>query len=196
MKTDLFQSCGHCWVFQICWHIECSTVTASSFRIWYSSTGIPSPPLALFIVMLSKAHLTSHSRMSGSSSKSTVQPKMESCFQDGACSVCFLLHLYLGPPAATCLSCHVCATGVFRAEGQTECQDLSSLNLSAWERVRYLGLFPFCPTLEQWGHCFFRPLRLSCIKHSWCDKNSTGPSENNLPGNYCFQKVMLLCKMS
>ena len=29
-------------------------------------SGIPSPPLALFIVMLSKAHLTSHSRMSGS----------------------------------------------------------------------------------------------------------------------------------
>ena len=48
MKTDLFQSCGHCWVFQICWHIECSTFTASSFRLWYSSTGIPSPPLALF----------------------------------------------------------------------------------------------------------------------------------------------------
>ena len=22
MKTDLFESCGHCWVFQICWHIE------------------------------------------------------------------------------------------------------------------------------------------------------------------------------
>ena len=66
MKSDLFQSCGHCWVFQICWHIECSTFTASSFRIWNSSTGIPSPPLALFVVMLSKAHVTSHSRMSGS----------------------------------------------------------------------------------------------------------------------------------
>ena len=52
-----FQSHGHCWVFQICWHIECSTFTASSFRIWNSSIGIPSPPLALFIVMLSKAHL-------------------------------------------------------------------------------------------------------------------------------------------
>ena len=63
MKTDLFQSCGHCWVFPICWHIECSTFTASSFRIWNSSAGIPSPPLALFIVMLSKAHLTSHTRM-------------------------------------------------------------------------------------------------------------------------------------
>ena len=47
-------------------HIECSTLTASSFRIWNSSTGIPSPPLALFVVMLSKAYLTSHSRMSGS----------------------------------------------------------------------------------------------------------------------------------
>ena len=36
------------------------------FSIWNSSTGIPSPPLALFVVMLSEAHLTSHSRMSGS----------------------------------------------------------------------------------------------------------------------------------
>ena len=66
MKTDLVQSCGHCLVFHICRHIESSTFTVSSFRIWDSSTGIPSPPLALFIVMLSKAHLTSHSRMSGS----------------------------------------------------------------------------------------------------------------------------------
>ena len=63
MKTDLFQSCGHCKVFQICWHTECSTFIASSFRIWNRSTGIPSPPLALFVVMLPKAHLTSHSSM-------------------------------------------------------------------------------------------------------------------------------------
>ena len=66
MKSDLFQSCGHCWVLQICWHIECIALIASSFRIWNSSTGIPSPPLALFIVMLPKGHLTLHSRMSGS----------------------------------------------------------------------------------------------------------------------------------
>ena len=66
MKTDLFQSCGQCWVFQICWHIECNTFTASSFRIWNSSAGIPLPPLALFVVMLPKAHLTLHSKMSGS----------------------------------------------------------------------------------------------------------------------------------
>ena len=61
-----FPVLGHCWVFQICWHIECSTFTASSFRIWNNLSGIPSPPLTLFIVMFSKAHLTSYSRMSGS----------------------------------------------------------------------------------------------------------------------------------
>ena len=66
MKTDLLQSCDNCWVFQICWHIECSTFTASSFRIWNSSAGIPSLPLTLFGVMILKAHLTSHSRMLGS----------------------------------------------------------------------------------------------------------------------------------
>ena len=67
MKTDLFQCWGYCGVFHICWHIECNTFMASSFRIWNSSTGIPSPPLALSTVMLPKAHLTSHSRISGSS---------------------------------------------------------------------------------------------------------------------------------
>ena len=65
VKTDLFQSCGHCSILQICWHIECSTFTASSFRILNSSPGIPSPPLALFAVMFPKTHLTSDSRMSG-----------------------------------------------------------------------------------------------------------------------------------
>ena len=50
----------------MCCHIECSTFTASSFRIWNSSTGIPSCPLDLFIVMRPKVHLTSHSRMSDS----------------------------------------------------------------------------------------------------------------------------------
>ena len=66
MKTDLFLSCGHCWVFQICWHIDwVHHSTASFFRIWNGSAGIPSLPLALFVLMLPKAHLTSHSRMSG-----------------------------------------------------------------------------------------------------------------------------------
>ena len=72
-KLTFFQSCGHCWVFQICWHIECSTFTASYYRIWNSSTGIPSPPLALFIMMLPKANMTSHSRMSRISITSDMQ---------------------------------------------------------------------------------------------------------------------------
>ena len=45
----LFQSCGHWWVFHICWHItECSTLTTSPVRSWDSSAGIPSPPLTFF----------------------------------------------------------------------------------------------------------------------------------------------------
>ena len=63
------------WSFPVLWPLLsfpnllaywCSTFTVSSFRIWNGSTGILSPLLALFIGMLLKAHLTSHSRMSGS----------------------------------------------------------------------------------------------------------------------------------
>ena len=49
-----------CFVFQTCCHSECSSLTASSFRIWTSSTGIPSSPLAFCVMMLPKAHLKSH----------------------------------------------------------------------------------------------------------------------------------------
>ena len=63
-KTDFFQSCGCCLVFQICWHVKCSTSAAASFTILSSSTAIPSPPLALFVVILPKTHLTLHSQMS------------------------------------------------------------------------------------------------------------------------------------
>ena len=58
-----FPSCGHCWVSQICWHIECSTLTTLPFRILNSSAGIPSPALAMLVVMLPKAHLVLYSRM-------------------------------------------------------------------------------------------------------------------------------------
>ena len=50
---------------QAYWLHHLLSFTASHFQIWNSSAGIPSPPLALFIVMLLKVHLTSHSRMSG-----------------------------------------------------------------------------------------------------------------------------------
>ena len=61
-----FQSCGHCCVFQICWHTECSTLAASFFRILNRSAENPSLSPALLIVMLPKAQLTSHSSMSDS----------------------------------------------------------------------------------------------------------------------------------
>ena len=95
MKTDLLQSCGHCWVFLICWHIECSTFTASSLRIWNSSTGIPSPTLALFIVMLLKDRLTSHSRMSGSRWVITPSLLSGSWRSFLYCSFVYSCHLFL-----------------------------------------------------------------------------------------------------
>ena len=60
------------WPFPVLWPLlsfpDLSVALSQHhlFRIWNSSTGIPSPPLALFVVMLSKTHLTSHSRMPGS----------------------------------------------------------------------------------------------------------------------------------
>ena len=63
------------WLFLVLWSLLSfpnllaywvQHFTASSFRIGNSSAGIPSPPLALFVVMLPKAHLTSYSMMTGS----------------------------------------------------------------------------------------------------------------------------------
>ena len=74
----------HCLSLELAWKLNFSSPVATAkfstftsilsagvsqhhfFRIWNISTGIPSPPLALLVVMLPKVHLTSHSRMSGS----------------------------------------------------------------------------------------------------------------------------------
>ena len=66
LKTDIFQSCFNWWVFQMSWHIECSTFIESSVSLWNRSTGIPSAPLVFSIVMIHKDGLISHSKMSGS----------------------------------------------------------------------------------------------------------------------------------
>ena len=78
MKTDLFQSRGHCRVFQICWHIEWKHFHNIIFKdlkylTWNSITSTSSyffdDPMdvgRMLEVMLPKAHLTLHSRMSGS----------------------------------------------------------------------------------------------------------------------------------
>ena len=55
------------WLFPVLWPLLnfpnllaywVLTSTASSFRIWNSSAGVPSPPLALFIVVLPKTHFS------------------------------------------------------------------------------------------------------------------------------------------
>ena len=67
--------CNENWCFPVLWPLLSfpnllsywvQHFHSTSFRIWNISTGIPSLPLPLFKAMLSKAHLTLHSRMSGS----------------------------------------------------------------------------------------------------------------------------------
>ena len=52
--------------FPNCWHIDCSTSTASSFRILNRSAVIPLPPLAFFVVILPKAYSVLPSNISSS----------------------------------------------------------------------------------------------------------------------------------
>ena len=71
LTQELNLGLSHCrqilyWLSYQGRHIERSVLTMPSFRILNSSPGIRSPVLALFVVMLPKAYLASHSRMSSS----------------------------------------------------------------------------------------------------------------------------------
>ena len=58
----LLQSFGHCWVFQICYHIECSTLAASFLGCEIAQLN----SITSTNFVCSNAYLTTHSRMSGS----------------------------------------------------------------------------------------------------------------------------------
>ena len=51
---DFFQSFDHCWVFQVCWNIECNALKALSLRVLNISHRILSQPLALLTAVLPK----------------------------------------------------------------------------------------------------------------------------------------------
>ena len=54
------------WPYPVLWPLLSFPNLLAFWGQHFSSTGIPSPPLTLFVVMLPKVQLTSHSRMSGS----------------------------------------------------------------------------------------------------------------------------------
>ena len=64
MKTDRVPSCGQCCFPNLLasWVHHFHSII---FLVWNPSAEIPPPPLALFVVMLSKAHWTLHSKLSG-----------------------------------------------------------------------------------------------------------------------------------
>ena len=130
------QLCGslsilwHCLSLELEWKLTfCSPVAAAevskfagilsalrfeiAFRIWNSSTGILSPPLALFEVMLPKAHLTSHSRSSGS--RWVITPSWLSGLWRSflyssvySCHLFLYLLLLLGPYLSVLYWAHLC----------------------------------------------------------------------------------------
>ena len=64
MKTDLYQFCSHCWVFHICWLAALSQQHLLGFEIAHLK--FHHLHQLYLSLMLPKAHLTSHSKMSGS----------------------------------------------------------------------------------------------------------------------------------
>ena len=186
MKTDLFQCCGHWWVFQICWHIECSTFTASSFRIWSSSAGIPSPALTLFVVMLPKAHLTSHSRMSGSrwvitplslSVSLRLFPYSSIC----ACHLYKYLLLLLGPYhfflywAHLCMKCSLRISNFLEEISRLSHSVLlfSSISLHWSLRKAFLSLLDILWNSSfRWVYLSFSPLLLASLYSGTCKASS------------------------
>ena len=161
IENYLFQSYGHCCLFQICWHIKCITFIASSFRIWNSSTGIPSPPLALLILLLIKAHMTLNYRLSDSRWVITPSWLSESWRSFLYISSVYSCHLFLISSTSVrslpFLSyCMKCSRGI-----SNFLEEISSLSHSVvflyffdcWRRLSYLSLL-FFRTLHSNGYIF------------------------------------------
>ena len=117
----------------------------------------PSPPLALFVVMLSKAHLTSHSRMSGS--RWVITPSWLSGswrYFLYSCSV-YSYHLFL-------ISSHTISVP-YRAHLCMKC----SLGISNFlEEISSLSilLFPLFLCTDHWGRLSYLSLLFFGTLHS------------------------------
>ena len=190
--------------FQICWHIECSTFSASSLRSRNSSTGILSLILALFIVMLPKAHLASHSRMSGS--RWVITPSWSSgSWRSFFYSSVYFGHIFLISSAFVrsisfpsfiepVFAWNISLVSLIFLKRSLVFPLLSSgFYNKAWERLSYLSLFffgtlhsngcifPFllCLLLLFFSQLFVRPsqtaILLFCISFSWGQSWSLSP---------------------
>ena len=141
------------------------TFTASSSRIWYNFAGIPLPQLALFIVMLRKAHLTSHSRIADSrwvTTSSWLSRSLRPFLYGFLCVVLPLPFFFLGMVLVT-VSCTVLQTSVHSSSGPLSSRS-SSLNLSL-PLCNHKGFDLGHSGMEQW---FSFNLSLNfAIRSSW-----------------------------
>ena len=135
--------------------MESSTFTALSFRIWNSSAGIPLPLLALFVVMLPKAHLTLHSRMSGSSW--VITPSWSYlCLEGAKLTIYILQKLWQGnrwhetSSKVVCMCCMLNHVQLFMIPWTVACQTPLSVEFSRQECWSGL-LFPSLGDLPDLG---------------------------------------------
>ena len=167
MKIDLFQSCGYYWTFQICWHMECSTLMSLSFSILNFSPGIPPLPLAFLVVMLPKTHLTSHSRMSGSRWVTTPSWLSRSSRLFLCSSSMYSFHLFLISFASVkslpflsiyhahpCMKCFFDISNFLEEISILSCSIVSPfIGIVCWRMPSFLSLL-FSGTLHSVGYIF------------------------------------------
>ena len=185
------------------------------------STGIPSPPLALFVVMLPKAHLTSRSKMSGSRwviTPSWLSGSWRSFLYSSSVYSC---HLFLISSASVrflsflsfiklIFACNVPLVSLIFLKRFLVFPILlfSSISLHwCWRRLSYLSLlltlhsygyiFPFllCFLLLFFSQLFVRPpqtaILLFCISFPWGWSWSLSPVQYHEPHSIVHQALCL-----
>ena len=101
MKIDLFQFCGHFWVFQICWHMNAKSWWHPPLGIWVVLLEFHHIHLALLTAVLLRDHLPLHSRMSGFGWLTTPQQVSSSLIYFYTVFSVYSFHLFLISSAST-----------------------------------------------------------------------------------------------
>ena len=175
MKTDLFQYCGATAEFSKFAGILSATLSQHHLLVF--ERAVPSPLLALFIVMLPKVHLTSHSRMAGSMWVITLSWLSGSCRSFLYRSSVYSCHLFLISSASVRSIPFLSFIVPFFAWNvslvyQFSWRDLYSFPFCCFslflcivhlERLSYLSLALLWNSAFKWVYLSFSPLPLASL---------------------------------
>ena len=172
MKTDLFQYCGATAEFSK--FAGVLSAALSHHHLLGFEKDIPPPPLALFIVMLPKVHLTSHSRMSGSRWVITPLWLSGSCRSFLYSSSVYSCHLFLissasvrSTPFLCALLCVKCSLGVSNFLEEISIPSRSVVFLYFFALITekaFLSLLAFLwNSVFKWVYLSFSPLPFTSL---------------------------------